>query len=117
MDNETTKAFTGNLPRFFGSQLPPLQRQKDPRTGEEIVTEDKWEEVIITLPVFVGLPKIHKSPWGICPIVPCHSVIQGPAHEFLSKILKTLLADHPQILTSTKELVCALESSVHDKLS
>jgi len=24
MDNETTKAFTGSLPRFFGSQLPPL---------------------------------------------------------------------------------------------
>jgi len=117
MDNKTTKAFTGYLPRFFGSRLPPLQRQKDPWTGEEIVVEDKWEEIIVTLPVFVGLPKIHKSPWGICPIIPCHSVVQGLVSEFLSKILKTLLADHLQILTSTKELVCTLESSVCDKLS
>jgi hypothetical protein len=71
----------------------------------------------MNLPIFNGLPKIHKSPWGIRPVIPCHSVMQGPVSEFLSVILKTLLADHPQILTSTKELVHNLETSVCDKLS
>jgi hypothetical protein len=81
------------------------------------VLEDDWEGIIVSLPMFNGLPKIHKSPWGIRPVIPCHSVVQGPVSEFLSKILKTLLVDHPQILTSTKELVSALESGVRDKLS
>jgi hypothetical protein len=112
-NNTTTKAFTaGNLGRFLGSRLPPAREEVD-----GTVLEDDWESVIVSLPMFNGLPKIHKSPWGIRPVIPCHSVAQGPVSEFLSCILKTLLADHPQILTSTKELVHNLETSVKDKLS
>src|SRR5258708_37192388 len=37
--------------------------------------------------------------------------------KFLSKILKTLLVDHPQILTSTKELVHEFEHECRYKLS
>jgi hypothetical protein len=111
-NNSTTKAFSGDLSRFLGGRLPP------PRMGDDgSVLEDDWEGIIVSLPMFNGLPKIHKSPWGIRPVIPCHSVAQGPVSEFLSKILKTLLVDHPQILTSTKELVSALESGVRDKLS
>ena len=44
-------------------------------------------------------------------------MIQGPVSQFLSLILKTLLVDHLQILTSTKELVCSLETDVHSKLA
>ena len=43
--------------------------------------------------------------------------MQGLVSKFLSVILKTLLAGHPQILTSTKELVHCLETSVHGKLA
>ena len=53
----------------------------------------------------------------IRPVIPCHSVVQGPVSEFLSCILKTLLADHRQILTSTKELVHAFEYELHPKLA
>jgi len=73
--------------------------------------------MVILIPVFNGLPKIHKSPWGIRPVIPCHSVVQGPVSEFLSCILKSLLADHPQILTSTKELVHNLEHACRYKLA
>jgi hypothetical protein len=84
---------------------------------DDVVQADDWESLIVAIPVFNGLPKIHKSPWGIRPVVPCHSVVQGPVSEFLSKILKTLLADHPQILTSTKELVHELEFGLRHKLN
>ena len=43
--------------------------------------------------------------------------MQGLVSKFLSKILKTLLADHLQILTSTKELVHDFEHACHDKLA
>ena len=80
--------------------------------GGRVSVEDDWESLVLSLLVFNGLPKIHKTPWGIRPVIPCHSVVQGPASEFLSKILKTLLVDHQQILTSTKELVYYLETSL-----
>jgi len=111
-NNSTTREFvSGNLSQFLGSRLPR------PRVEDDIVREDDWESLIVAIPVFNGLPKIHKSPWGIRPVIPCHSVVQGPVSEFLSKILKTLLADHPQILTSTKELVHNLEFGLREKLA
>ena len=91
--------------------------ETDLLTSDETVLEDDWESVVLPLPVFNGLPKIHKSPWGIRPVIPCHSVVQGPVSEFLSCILKTLLANHQQILTSTKELVHAFEYELRPKLA
>ena len=111
-NNSTTYAFkAGNLSRFLGSRLPP------PRMEDDVVLEDDWESTVLTIPIFNGFPKIHKSPWGIRPVIPCHSVVQGPVSEFLSCILKDLLADYPQILTSTKELVHSFEFELRDKLS
>ena len=117
-NNSTTcESNSGNLSWFLGSRLPPPHMEVDPCSGDSLVLEDDWETVILPLPVFNGLPKIHKTPWGICLVIPCHSVVQGPVSEFLSVILKTLLADHLQILTSTKQLVHAFEFELHDKLS
>jgi hypothetical protein len=110
IENGTTQEFANDLPKFLGSRLPPVREEFG------IVLPDKWDEIIVSLPIFNGLPKIHKTPWGIRPVIPCHSVVQGPVSEFLSVILKTLLADHPQILTSTKELVHCLETATADKL-
>ena len=111
-NNSTTHAFVkGNLSRFLGSRLPPPQMEDD------VIQPDDWESMVLPIPIFNGLPKIHKSPWGIRPVIPCHSVVQGPVSEFLSCILKTLLADYPQILTSTKELVHSLEFELRNKLS
>ena len=100
-ESSTTHNFTsGDLSKFLSSRLPPPRVVVDPCTGDEVTLPDDLESTIVSLPVFNGLPKIHKTPWGIRPVIPCHSVVQGPVSEFLSKILKTLLADHPQILTS-----------------
>jgi hypothetical protein len=61
-NNSTTKAFSGDLSRFLGGRLPP------PHMGDDgSVLEDDWEGIIVSLLIFNGLPKIHKSPWGIRP--------------------------------------------------
>ena len=70
----------------------------------------------LTIPLFNGLPKIHKTPWAIRPIVPCHSVIQQPASQMLSIILKTLLPRFPWILISSKHLCRDIEGILNPRL-
>jgi hypothetical protein len=110
---------TGNffgLDSFLISRLPGLSINQD--TGKVVGFSANWsKDVELTIPIFNGLPKIHKTPWAIRPIVPCHSVIQQPVSAMLSIILKTLLPDFPWILISTKHLCKDIEGIVNPKLS
>ena len=64
--NSTTHEFvSGNLSQFLGSRLRPPCVDVDPHSGDSLVQQDDWESFIVTIPIFNGLPKIHKSPWGI----------------------------------------------------
>jgi hypothetical protein len=56
------------------------------------------------VPVFYGIPKIHKHPTKIRPIVLCHSTAQGLAAKFVSKQLKPLLDARPYVLHGSKDL-------------
>ncbi|KAJ2971185.1 hypothetical protein NUW54_g12558 [Trametes sanguinea] len=57
-----------------------------------------------TFPEFYGIPKIHKNPAGFRPIVPCHSVLMGPAAKHVSKELKPLIKAAPTIIHGSKDL-------------
>ena len=61
-----------------------------------------------TIPKFYGIPKIHKEPVKMRPIIPCHSAIQNPAAKYVSKKLKPLILAAPTILQSTKDLAIKL---------
>jgi hypothetical protein len=68
-----------------------------------------------TLPRFSGLPKIHKNPWRVRPIVPCHSNMQAPAAKFISKMLKPLVNERPYVLRGSKDLAQRLTSLILPK--
>jgi len=103
------------LRSYLVSRLPGLRR--DETTGWRVIEPDGWiDDLEITIPLFNGLPKIHKTPWAIRPIVPCHSVIQQPASQMLSIILKTFLPRFPWILISSKHLCRDIEGIVNPKL-
>jgi hypothetical protein len=53
-------------------------------------------------PQFYGLPKIHKDPWRMRPIFPCHSAIVAHPAKVLSLLLKQLIAECPYVLEGTK---------------
>jgi hypothetical protein len=57
----------------------------------------------VTIPVFYGIPKIHKNPVKIRPIVPCHSAIQNPAAKYVSKQLKPLINEQPWVIRGSKD--------------
>ena len=50
------------------------------------------------------IPKVHKQPLKIRPIVPCHSHTANHASKVLSRMLKSLLSKHETILESSHVL-------------
>ena len=58
----------------------------------------------IKLPRFHGLPKIHKNPWALPPIVPCHSYPLANTSNILSHFLKLRVKECPWILESSQDL-------------
>jgi len=92
-DDSTRYGTSVQLPEFFQSQI-----------------REPFEENLRKLPKFYVIPKIHKSPIKARPIIPCHSVIQGPAAKFVSKMLKDIVKSKQGIIHGSKDLVLKLHS-------
>jgi len=56
------------------------------------------------------IPKIHKTSVSAQPILPCYSVVQGPARKFVSKMLKRIMKTKQGIIHRFKDLVLKLHS-------
>ena len=63
----------------------------------------------VKLPRFHGLPKIHKKPWALRPIVPCYSYPLANASKVLFHFLKLRVRESRWILESSQELARLLE--------
>ena len=61
-----------------------------------------------SVPYFYGIPKIHKEPVKMRPIIPCHSAIQNPAAKFVSKKLKPIVKAASSIIHGSKDLALKL---------
>ena len=72
--------------------------------------EDEKTKVYLkhTVPLFYGIPKIHKEPVKMRPIIPCHSAIQNPAAKFVSKKLKPIVKAASSIIHGSKDLALKL---------
>ena len=66
------------------------------------------------IPQFYGIPKIHKQPVKMRPIIPCHSAIMNPAAKYVSKKLKPLIQAAPTIIHGTKDLAQKLSKLTID---
>ena len=66
-------------------------------------------------PQFYVIPKIHKTPTGFRPIIPCHSVCFNTAAKYCSKELKPIVQSTPSIIHGTKDLFTRLSQLVLDK--
>ena len=63
-----------------------------------------------SLPRLYGIPKIHKRPVKMRPIVPCYNVVQAPAATYVSKMLRPLVKAQPYVLESSKDLARRLNA-------
>jgi hypothetical protein len=62
------------------------------------------------VPKFYGIPKIHKQPVKMRPIIPCHSAIQNPAAKYCSKKLKPLIQQAATVIHESKDLAQKLSN-------
>lgn len=56
------------------------------------------------IPIFHGIPKIHKNPWKIRPIVPMHSYVLGPLGRILHAMLLPVQRSFSWICESSRNL-------------
>lgn len=66
------------------------------------------EDVSWEAPTFHGIPKIHKNPWAIRPIVPMHSYITNRLAKYIQVLLHPLLRVFPWECSSSKLFVWKL---------
>ena len=64
-----------------------------------------------TVPVFYGLPKLHKQLWAMQPIVPCHSWHTMAILKVLEVTLARYIGKFPWVINSTIEFIRDLEAS------
>ena len=71
---------------------------------------DLFDKNLWKLPKFYVISKIHKTPVSARPILPCHSVVQGLAGNFVSKMLKGIMKTKQEIIHGSKDLALKLHS-------
>jgi hypothetical protein len=94
---EQSNRFTPQEARFLLQHVPPTVRKG--------VTLSKEQHLcLVKIPKFYGIPKIHKDPVKMRPIVPCHNALQNPVAKFVSKQLKPFIAELPGVCIGTKQM-------------
>lgn len=73
-----------------------------PSDQEEFIRLGPYEDVP---PKFYGIPKIHKNPWAIRPILPSHKWITAHVSKIVDHHLQPFLSLFPWIVRSTKEFL------------
>lgn len=61
------------------------------------------------LPEFHAIPKVHKAPWKLRPIVPSHSWVTTTTSTVLDHLCQPLLKQLPWVVASSKEVINQLE--------
>jgi hypothetical protein len=61
------------------------------------------------LPEFHAIPKVHKTPWTLRPIVPSHSWVTTTTSEVLDHLCQPLLKHFPWVVASSKEVIKKIE--------
>lgn len=60
-------------------------------------------------PQFHAIPKVHKTPWTVRPIVPSHSWVTTTTSEIIDHLCQPLLEHFPWVVNSSKEVINQIE--------
>jgi len=113
LSDDKTYTPVKNIPvRCLQSELTAIVATIKNKVVKKILTNSQSE-----IPVFHGIPKVHKNPWKLRPIVPCHSWIMTKAVKILDAHLAPHVNRYPWVINSTRDFITAIEESPGDILS
>lgn len=75
----------------------------------QVMRKYLYSKIKLVLPEFHAIPKVHKTPWTLRPIVPSHSWVTTSASEVLDHLLQPLLEKLPWVIDSSKAVIQQLE--------
>lgn len=94
-----------DVEQVFLQLMEQLEKWKLPSNMENFIRERTQKE----LPVFHAIPKVHKKPWALRPIVPSHSWVTSRLSEVIDHLCRPLLDKLPWVVDSTKRVLQKLE--------
>jgi len=98
VDTIPVASLVKDLMTFISTWRLPPQMEKYLRTKIKLV-----------VPEFHCIPKVHKTPWALRPIVPSHSWVTTSTSEVLDHLLQPLLEHFPWVVASSKDVIQKIE--------
>jgi hypothetical protein len=90
-----------NVERLLGILNDELRKWKLPLNMDKFISAKTTSRV----PEFHAIPKVHKTPWSLRPIVPSHSWVTSRVSEVIDHLCRPLLGKLPWVVNSSKEVI------------
>lgn len=87
-----------------------LSRWKLPKSMDNYVRQKTEYQI----PEFHAIPKVHKTPWTLRPIVPSHSWATSRVSEVIDYLCRPMLTRMPWVVNSTKQVINNLSTVSKD---
>jgi hypothetical protein len=99
------KVHTVNVEYLLGHLMKELPKWRLPHAMERFIREKTTSKI----PEFHAIPKVHKKPWALRPIVPSHSWVTSRLSEVVDHLCRPILAHMTWVVDSTKSVVATLD--------
>lgn len=93
------------IPVLVTKLMKLVRKWRLPPNMTKYITQRTKTEV----PHFHAIPKVHKTPWKLRPIVPSHSWVTSCVSTVLDHLLQPILKQIPWIVSSSKEVIVRLQ--------
>jgi len=107
LSDENTYEWVTNIPtpELVNKLVKLVRKWHLPPNMTKFITQRTKTEV----PNFHAIPKVHKTPWALRPIVPSHSWVTSCVSTVLDHLLQPILKRISWIVSSSKEVIVALQ--------
>jgi hypothetical protein len=86
---------------LLGKLFDKLSKWRLPKNMDTYVRQ----KTTTSVPHFHAIPKVHKTPWTLRPIVPSHSWVTSRLSEVIDYLCRPILAKLPWVVDSTKQVI------------
>jgi len=87
--------------QLLGTLMGLVQKWKLPANMTRFIREKTESQ----MPEFHTIPKVHKTPWALRPIVPSHSWVTSRLSEVVDHLCRPILDKLPWVVNSTKQVL------------